>query len=188
MNLEFVAEAEARLFNSLDLGEAIAWAGKLAEDKRKIEAMKAVVDAPEPPYEPYDAPPLEAYEGICEPEQPAPAQPAPSQPIPADQVSARGADDKESVIADISSLLAWYPLPKLVNLRTALQNSRSVEGAASQRVMVIDSATQGQLDVIGKFCGLVGVTGTFKTGTLSDVINRECQRIAEKQRTVRYGK
>ena len=39
-------------------------------------------------------------------------------------------------------------------------------------VMVIDSATTEQMQAVGKLCGLVGVTGVFKRGTLAEV----CQR------------
>jgi len=89
---------------------------------------------------------------------------APYEPTPEDR--------KRTAIADISQMLEWYDLNKLENIRTALEKSRIVTGEGTPRVMCIDSATDGQLDVIGKFCGLVGVTGVFKQGTLDDVMKR----------------
>ena len=136
LDLEFYEDAEARFFDTLDVGGAIAWAGKLADDKRKIEAMKAEISAP------------------------MPLEPIPETPV----------DLKQSCIDDIAAMLQWCPLNKLENLRTALANSRIATGEARPRVMCIDAATDGQLDVIGKFCGLAGVTGVFKQGTLEEIM------------------
>ena len=40
-------------------------------------------------------------------------------------------------------------------------------------VMVISSCTVSQAKEIGRFCGSIGVTGTFKRGTLAEVFRRE---------------
>jgi hypothetical protein len=206
LNLEFHEDAEARFFETLDVGGAISWAGKLAEDKRRIEAMKAEL-APEPESV-RDAVPPEAYEPEIEYEQapvtceadeyapphpvyaePAPIpQPIPAAPIPAQPMAAQTADaiGKDEVIADIAALLRAFPLPKLENLRDALKNASDTTGEVSQRVMVIDGASQTQMQVIGKFCGLVGVTGTFKNGTLAQVVAREQERAARAAREGMY--
>lgn len=44
---------------------------------------------------------------------------------------------------------------------------------AIPRIMIIESATVEQCKKIGAFCGSLGVTGTFKSGTLSEVIRKE---------------
>lgn len=198
LNLEFADDAEARFFDTLDMGEAIAWAGKLAEDKRKIEAMKAELE-PEPVVRDsaQDEPPASAYEPeivdyesapvTCEADEYAPpisvyGEPEPAQPTP---VQADGG--KQAVLTEISTQLERFDKPKLENLLAALKQSATVSGAATQRVMVIDAATQEQLGIIGKFCGLVGVTGTFKHGTLAEVVERECQAAAQRAQQGVYG-
>ena len=40
-------------------------------------------------------------------------------------------------------------------------------------VMVVDACTVSQAKEIGRFCGSIGVTGTFKRGTLAGVCRRE---------------
>ena len=40
-------------------------------------------------------------------------------------------------------------------------------------VMVVDACTVSQAKEIGRFCGSIGVTGTFKRGTLAEVCRRE---------------
>lgn len=53
MGLPNLAAAEARLFDTMDLGDAVKWAKKLEDDQRRIEAMKAELEpqetVPEPP-------------------------------------------------------------------------------------------------------------------------------------------
>ena len=187
LGLEFQAEAEARYFDVLNLGDAIAWAGKLAEDKRRVEAMKAELE----PVAGDEATPMQ--ESACRPEiktvpctparpiaQPIqqPVQQPYGRPIPARPIDA-GEMEKERVLADIATVLRGYRLRLLENLLESLQAVQADSGEALPRIMVIDYATQGQLGVIGRFCGLVGVTGTFKRGTLAEVAAREAKRIAQ---------
>lgn len=40
-------------------------------------------------------------------------------------------------------------------------------------IVVVDSATVEQMRALGMLCGLVGITGTFKMGTLAEVCERE---------------
>ena len=83
---EVGAKAELRFFESLDLGDAVAWANKLAEDEKRLEAMKRE---------------MESYrEAQREPEpEPAPApapQPAPvPEPMPAPQPAQYAPKDAE---------------------------------------------------------------------------------------------
>lgn len=48
---------------------------------------------------------------------------------------------------------------------------------AGPMVMIIEACTVSQAKEIGRFCGSIGVTGTFKHGTLSEVIRREQERV-----------
>ena len=185
-HLEYNDDAEAHFFKTLDVGEAIAFAATLADDKRRIEAMKAELE-PEIETEPErDEVPPELYEPEIEYAQQElqPAAPNPAKPIPAPPMAAQPLpeEDKGRVIADISAMLEWYPLPRLKNLRTALMNGRTVSGTPKQRVMVLDAAYDCQLEIIGKLCGLVGVTGVFKCGTLAEVVRQECDRAAHEAR------
>lgn len=68
MGLEFQDAAEAEFFKTLDLGSAVSYARKLAEDKAKIDAMKAEIEQ------------LHGEPEVQETPQPEP-QPIP-QPIP----------------------------------------------------------------------------------------------------------
>lgn len=83
LSLDFYEQAEAHFFNTLDLGAAVAYNAKLAEDRRKIEEMKAAM-APEPdplPVEPEpeiaDEPAPIADEECAPPAEVAPVMPAP---------------------------------------------------------------------------------------------------------------
>lgn len=88
LNLEFFEQAEIQFFNTLDLGQATAYADKLAEDARKIEAMKAEMGQYAEPvedevpieegYEPFDPMTMEQEH---RPMQPIPAPSEPMQPI-----------------------------------------------------------------------------------------------------------
>lgn len=205
LNLEFFEQAEIQFFNTLDLGQATAYADKLAEDARKIEAMKAEMGqyaepaADEVPIDAYDdARIYPADEGCCEPfdpmtmeqehrpMQPIPAQPQPMQPISA-PVNAPVADSG-SVSQQIAAILATYPESKQQNVLEALRASQQpTNQPIKPYVMVIDGATAEQCSVIGKFCGLVGVTGTFKQGALMDVAHRVAQQEASQRQVFQYG-
>ena len=146
LDLEFQADAEAMLFDTLDAAKAISWARKLADDKRKLEAMTDEMGEPAP--------------------EPIPA------PIPKPVPNQAPMEGKAKVIADIASMLDWYPQQKLENLRDAIAKSRIATGEPEPCVMVIDGATVAQMELVGKFCGLAGITGVFKRGTLRDVFER----------------
>lgn len=205
LNLEFFEQAEIQFFNTLDLGQATAYADKLAEDARKIEAMKAEMgqyaetaedevpadsydDAPMSPmdeegYEPFDPMTMEQEH---RPMQPIPAQPQPMQPIsvPANAPVA----DSGSVSQQIAAILATYPESKQQNVLEALRASqRPVNQPVQPYVMVIDAATVEQCKAIGKLCGLVGVTGTFKRGALQEVAQRVAQEEASQRQVFQYG-
>lgn len=180
---EFYEQAELRFFQTLDLGEATAWAHKLAEDKRRLDAMKAEMasyreEEPEPAdYQPEEAQP--APQPVPQPAPvpvtaPVPVQPAPQPVQPAPQPA-------QSVGEYISANVAQQIAAELSAFEPALQEKvlealRLAKAAPQSRptpcVMVIDSATTEQMQAIGKLCGLVGVTGIFKRGSLAEV----CQR------------
>lgn len=203
LNLEFFEQAEIQFFNTLDLGQAMAYADKLAEDARKIEAMKAEMgqyaapvedevpidayaDAPAPAeeaYEPFDPMTMEHEH---RPMQPIPAQPQPMQPISA-PVNAPAADSG-GVSQQIAAILATYPETKQQNVLEALRAlHQPTNQPVKPYVMVIDAATVEQCKTIGKLCGLVGVTGTFKQGALQEVAHRVAQEEASQRQVFQYG-
>lgn len=175
LGLEFAEQAEIEFFKTLSLGQATAYAKKLADDKRRIDAMKAELDRPQPAAEPEppaeEAVPAEAYEGFevadvsgggfaANVQQPAPIHSA---------VSAMP-DDTASQIAEA---LRSYPQARQENMLSALRDAQRPDGSeAVPCVMVIDAATARQMEAVGRVCGLFGVTGTFESGTLAEV----CQR------------
>lgn len=143
MGLAFQEQAELRFFQTLDLGHAVAWARKLEEDKRRLDGMKSELYG-EP--EPAPAPaPMPA---------PAPAPmpaPVPAQPAPANAAEPAG-ETLRKAMALASGPSEKLPVPCVV---------------------VVDSATVEQMRALGMLCGLVGITGTFKMGTLAEVCERE---------------
>lgn len=205
LNLEFFEQAEIQFFNTLDLGQATAYADKLAEDARKIEAVKAEMGQYAEPAE--DEVPIDVYddaraypadEGGCEPFDPMtmeqehrPMQPIPAQPQPMRPVSAPASTPvaaSGSVSQQIAEILATYPESKQKKVLEALRASQQpTNQPVKPYVMIIDGATAEQCSVIGKFCGLVGVTGTFKQGLLMDVAHRVAQQEASQRQVFQYG-
>ncbi len=149
LSLEYADEAELRFFQTLDLGDATAYASKLAEDKRRLEAMKAeravYVPAPEP---------LHA-------EEPQ----APAEPLPAP-----GARMEEARLLAAAKAYEPWQVEKLADALEVAK--REPKNLPQPRVMVMESATVEQLQAIGGICGLMGVTGVMKTGTLAQVAAR----------------
>ena len=167
---DFGEQAELRFFQSLDLGEAIAWAHKLAEDKKRLDAMKSELSSyqQEDEPQPYDYQPAEAVSAPQPAAAPVPVQPAPI-PVP------------QPAQVTVEPSMGWQIANELESFEPALQSKvlEAVRLAKSTPanapvpcVMVIDSATTEQMQAVGKLCGLVGVTGVFKRGTLAEV----CQR------------
>lgn len=203
LNLEFFEQAEIQFFNTLDLGQATAYADKLAEDARKIEAMKAEMGQYAEPVE--DEVPIDAYEDAAapieegyepfdpmtmeqehRPMQPIPAPPEPMQPIAAPHPMPVG--DSGSVSQQIAAILATYPESKQQNVLEALRASQQpTNQPVKPYVMIIDGATVEQCKAIGKLCGLVGVTGTFKQGALQEVAQRVAQEEASQRQVFQYG-
>ena len=190
LGLECYKEAEAQFFNTLDVGGAIAWAGKLAEDKRKIEAMKSFIEASNPTIEASShdhiqelADEYEPAPVTCEADEYMPPHPVYRAPEPIIEP-----DGLEQVLHEVSEMLRAYPRDKVINLRNALRTvSQPDPEEPRERVMVIDAATVTQLRAIGKFCGLLGVTGTFKRGSLSEVVDEETKRYAREAMRGVYG-
>lgn len=203
LNLKFFEQAEIQFFNTLDLGQATAYADKLAEDARKIEAMKAEMgqyaepvedEVPIDAYEDAAAPIEEGYESFDpmtmeqehRPMQPIPAPPEPMQPIAAPQPMPVG--DSGSVSQQIAAILTTYPESKQQNVLEALRASQQpTNQPVKPYVMIIDGATVEQCKAIGKLCGLVGVTGTFKQGALQEVAQRVAQEEASQRQVFQYG-
>lgn len=103
----------------------------------------------------------------CEPEHRAVCpEPIPHTPEP----------QQNQTCDEIAQLLSVYPESKLQNVLEALKASQSEQVELMKPyVMIIQQATVKQLQAVGKFCGLVGVTGVFKCGTLHQVAQAERQ-------------
>ena len=118
--------------------------------------------------------------------QPIPAQPQPLRPISAPASTPVAASG--SVSQQIAEILATYPEAKQQNVLEALRASQQpINQAVKPYVMIIDGATVEQCKAIGKLCGLVGVTGTFKQGVLQEVAQRVAQEEAAQRQVFQYG-
>lgn len=144
LNLEFGEQAEARFYQTLDLGEATAFADRLAEDARRVEEVRAEMDA-------YAEPPIE---------EPPTIEPLEAEP-PVEETPAAGSP-RAIAERELAAMLADCPDAKLVRLVHAMKEARRDEGAGAPCSMQIDAASDAQLRAVGELCGLVGVTGTFK--------------------------
>lgn len=182
LGLEYFEQAEVVFFNTLSLGEATSYAAKLKEDAARITAMKAEIDEYHEEPEPEPIPPVqpinqsvniaqadfESFDSMTyEPEHRAvcPPQPVPVPPPAPAPVA--------PLSQQIAQALSVYPESLQANVLEALKESQKITNSPMKPyVMIIDAATVEQLKVIGKFCGLVGVTGAFKGGTLSEVASR----------------
>lgn len=221
LNLEFFEQAEIQFFNTLDLGQATAYADKLAEDARKIEAMKAEIEQyaepiseqdascddvpvayesspvaceadeyapPHPIEEPADYEPFDpmTMEQEHRPMRPIPAQSTPMQPISAP--ASTPVSDSGSVSQQIAAILATYPESRQSKVLEALRSLQRPDNKPSvPYVMIIDGATAEQCRAVGKLCGLVGVTGTFKQGDLQEVAQRVAQEAVSQRQVFQYG-
>lgn len=165
LSLEFADEAELRFFQTLDLGDATSHAARLADDKRRLEEMKAEREEylrqgaepaaqPQPAMEPTPAP------------QPAPAM----EPVPADGLRA---SYEKRLVAALASHEDWHVQKIAEALEEAAAEPRS---HPKPSVMVVDLATVEQLRAIGKVCAVFGVTGVFRSGTLAQVCGREMRK------------
>lgn len=172
LNLEFASEAELRFFQTLDLGDATSYASQLAEDKRRLEAMKAERERyaqaqAEPVYQPE---PVYRPEPVAEPEQTYRPEPLAPEPVEPQQAAGPWDEAAQRLLAAVRGLEPW----QVQKAAEAFEDVGRQQGFEAQpRVMVIDAATVPQLQAIGKICGLLGVTGTFKSGTLAQVCERE---------------
>lgn len=195
LGLEFFDQAEAHFFSTLSLGDAVAYNNKLADDRRKIEDMKANMDAysdpvPEPAlgsvgeYEPFDPMTMEPERVFYKEPQMAPAAvPIPVQapipaPVSADDLAAQfieavGGDIKKAVGAVMAKMEVMKP----------------DNDALRPRVMMIEAATVEQIQRIGQCCGAIGVTGRFSSGTLQEVYDKKCGLAAHRNQgqVFQYG-
>lgn len=172
LNIENYQDAELEFFRTLNLGEAIAYAKQQLDDRRKLDDAKAEIDRYKQPAQEEPSAPSGNYTYGAIHEDPMEQEYIPYDPQPIQAVE----NDALSVQQELTTALSAFPHSKLKNLLQALkQSQRSANQPAYPYIMIIDSAQQNQLDVLGKFCGLLGITGRFKRGTLPQVIEREHQ-------------
>lgn len=171
LNLENLAEAEAHYFEHLDFSAAVAYAQKLAEDKRRIAALKEQVEQPvvEEPVS-YEQPYSESYEPFnpmtMEQEHRAVRVERIERPEPVSEA--------EQLVQQIASILRSYPVGKLEKLYTALTSipDRS-DAPAEARVMVTEPATQKQIMAAGTLLGCIAdVHGRFYENSKVSVVSK----------------
>lgn len=154
--------AERAFFETLDLGSALTAAREAqAADERIAELREAVEGRPAgqmPDTDPETVPEARPEPAPAPVEQ-APVQPAPM-PAPVPPVPTRPAPTAADRPAE------------------TLRRAMALASGPSEKppvpcVVVVDSATVEQMRALGMLCGLVGITGTFKMGTLAEVCERE---------------
>lgn len=189
MHLEFENDALTVFYQTLDFGEAIKYARKLEEDKRKVEEMEAELarqsaqpipeedtytggadaynaEAPEDyvPYEPQDPMTMEQeHQAYNPPNVYQPPQPEPPQYAPDVTV--------ESLINQAIELSGGM----VKDVFKAVVNHISTPFGGNENpapcVAIFDAATPRQMDVIGKCAGAVGTTMRFYHGTMQEAYN-----------------
>lgn len=189
MHLEFENDALTVFYQTLDFGEAIKYARKLEEDKRKVEEMEAELarqsaqpipeedtytgsadaynaEAPEDyvPYEPQDPMTMEQeHQAYNPPNAYQPPQPEPPQYAPDVTV--------ESLINQAIELSGGM----VKDVFKAVVNHISTPFGGNENpapcVAIFDAATPRQMDVIGKCAGAVGTTMRFYHGTMQEAYN-----------------
>ncbi|MEG0792052.1 MAG: DUF1351 domain-containing protein [Gordonibacter sp.] len=150
--LEFYDAAEAHFFEHLDLGAAMAYNDKLAEDRKRIEELKQAM----------------RHEEEASLQEPA-EQPVEQAPAPTPQPSPVAASQPAPVVAP-QPVAAPLPMPAPV------PQPMPQPVASEDRfpcVMALDAITMSDMQALGSFCGSIHVTGTFKRGTLAEVCDRE---------------
>lgn len=168
---EYYQQAEVQFFNTLDVSQAIQFADKLKQDAQRIDDMKAEMQSYAPVSEPISEVPSDyepeyvPYEQYC---------PVEESHVRVERIERPQADEQGDLISEIASLLSTYTDSKLEKVLDALKsNQKQDQSEAMPWVIVISSATREQAIGVGKLCGLLGVTGRFSSGTLSEVYERE---------------
>lgn len=190
LNLEFFDQAEAHFFNTLSIGDAVAYSNKLADDRRKIENMKANVETysdpvPEPvlesvgEHEPFDPMTMEPERvPYRAPQMVSTAVPIPVQaPIPA-PVPAQALDSADGLASQFIAAVGGDVKKAVGAVMAKMEVMKPDNDALRPRVMVIEAATVEQIRRIGQCCGAIGVTGHFSSGTLQEVYDKKCELAA----------
>lgn len=172
MGLEFEADALRVLYSSLDLGEAVRYAQKLSEDRRRVDAMEEELagreaqqerqEAPQQPPQAYQ-PPAQAYR----PRQPQQATQAPAGDAqgPAQAQQAAAGETPEALVDRAIELSGGMVRPVLQAVLARIRTPYNQDGSEPMPcVAVIGSATQRQMDLMGRCIGGVGCSARFYWG------------------------
>lgn len=173
-DLKFPVETEAEFFRTLSLRSALDYDFRRSEEQSRIDAMKAdVADySAQEPDECFDPPEADAVDQAVAPMEPLPVWEPPT----------------NDVAGQIADFLRTFPLARQKAVLDGLITLQSPSAKApTPRVMVIPSATTEQCIAIGKFCGLIGVTGTFMGGTLQEAARRDESRQTAMGQVMQYG-
>lgn len=196
MHLEFENDALTVFYQTLDFGEAIKYARKLEEDKRKVEEMEAELarqSAQQIPEEDTYTGGADAYasecvaEGLAEPEAPADYVPYEPQdpmtmeqehqaynppstyqpPQPEPQQYATNVT-VESLINQAIELSGGMVKDVFKAVVNHISTPFGGNDAPAPCVAIFDAATPRQMDLIGKCAGAVGTTMRFYHGTMQE--------------------
>lgn len=164
-NLPYYEHARLVYLDTLNYQEAMQANHRLEQAAQREAMMEQAKQGYEPPA-PIPLPPsppsqeFEPFDPMtCEPEHRAVCP----EPIP----QTTPEPPQNQTCDEIARLLSVYPESKLQNVLEALKTSQkeTIE-PMEPYVMVINEASVSQLRAVGKLCGLIGVTGVFKKGTV----------------------
>lgn len=189
MHLEFENDALTVFFQTLDFGEAIKYARKLEDDKRKVEEMEAELtrqsaqpipeedtytggadaynaEAPDDyvPYEPQEPMTMEQEHQAYNPPN-AYQSPQPEPPQYAPDVTV------ESLINQAIELSGGMVKDVFKTVVNHISTPFGGNESPAPCVAIFDAATPRQMDVIGKCAGAVGTTMRFYHGTMQEAYN-----------------
>lgn len=197
MRLEFENDALTVFYQTLDFGEAIKYARKLEEDKRKVEEMEAELtrqSAQEIPEEDTYTGGADAYAAECvsegladapadyvpyEPQDPMtmeqehqaynpPNAYQPPQPEPPQYAPDVTVESLINQAIELSGGMVKDVFKAVVNhISTPFGGNEN----PAPCVAIFEAATPRQMDVIGKCAGAVGTTMRFYHGTMQEAYN-----------------
>lgn len=207
MHLEFENDALTVFYQTLDFGEAIKYARKLEDDKRKVEEMEAELarqSAQEIPEEDTYTGGADAYAAECiaegmadAPSDYVPYEPQDPMTMEQEHQAYNPPNAYQPPVSEPQQYTPSVTVESLVNqaielsggmvkdVFKAVVNHISTPFGGNDTpapcVAIFDAATPRQMDVIGKCAGAVGTTMRFYHGTMQEAYNAWYAEQASKQ-------
>ena len=209
MHLEFENDALTVFYQTLDFGEAIKYARKLEEDKRKVQEMEAELARQNSQTIPEDdaySGGADAYEAECVADGMEPEQP-PADYVPYEPQDPMTMEQEHQAYNPPSTYQPPAPEPQqydqnvtvdsLINQAIELSGGMvkdvfkavvnriptqfGANDAPAPCVAIFEAATPRQMDLIGKCAGAVGTTMRFYHGSMQEAYQAWYQEQASKQ-------